>query len=86
MCVCFIFWYWCIHVVITQSAYQNDHQPSVIRIVVLKVKEIASHETKWEELISWDIKYEEVRSGLLALEGGFAMHNYCLNLVFGLKL
>ena len=50
------------------------------------MKEIASHEIKWEELISWDIKYEEVRSGLLALEGGFVMHNNCLNLVFGLKL
>ena len=30
----------------TQGVYQNDHQPSLIRIVVLKVKDIASRKTK----------------------------------------
>ena len=29
-----------------QGAYQNDHQPSLIRMVVLKVKDIASRETE----------------------------------------
>ena len=41
LCVCFIF-----QRVSTQGAYQNDHQPSLIRMVVLKVKDIASRETK----------------------------------------
>ena len=33
-------------IVSTQGAYQNDHQPSLIRMVVLKVKDIASRETE----------------------------------------
>ena len=36
----------------TQGAYHNDHQPSLNRIIVLKVKEIASPET--EERIHTD--------------------------------
>ena len=34
--------------------------------------ENSSYKVKWEELISWDIKYEEVRSGLHALKGGLS--------------
>ena len=30
----------------SQGAYQNDHQPSLILMVVLKVKDIASRETE----------------------------------------
>ena len=46
LCVCFIFWVIVQSYFSTQGAYQNDHQPSLIPMVVLIVKYIASRETK----------------------------------------
>ena len=33
-------------IVSTQGAYENDYQPLLIRMVILKMKDIASYETK----------------------------------------